>query len=520
MKTQTFLLLTVISLLFIRCSNELPDTDAIFDDEIALSKRIELALDKNYLADLGVDEENAALIRSFYVARKFKPLWANDSVLLETGIKLEGIVSHPNCIGIPTSRWKSTVASQKELIAKELLLTAQLGYTYNDLHNGILDTATSAMKPLKWVNTTNWERHLDTVTNWGVCFAKWGPAHPDYQRLAIGLFDYTYNRSFSATTFEIVNIKDDSAKCYEQARLALIDKGYLEKNQPDSIFIHALETFQEENGLKPDAVIGTYTRKSLEESAQAKIDRAILSLERWRWRSTFPDRYIWINIPEYMLRLYYNDSLLSEHRVVVGKMDTKTPQLESKITSIMSYPYWTVPYSITSKEMLPALKKNPGYMAKNHYKLFNKDTEVDPYSVNWSKIRENSFPYKVRQEPGTHNSLGIIKFEFSNPFGVYVHDTPSKGLFGTDIRSYSHGCIRCNLPDSLARFILRRDDQRITADSLDSMLFKEQHRSIRLKHSVPIKVDYITVTTDFDNKLIFHPDVYRRDEEYLKWFKK
>src|SRR3989338_5846421 len=88
---------------------------------------------------------------------------------------------------------------------------------------------------------------------------------------------------------------------------------------------------------------------------------------------------------------------------------------------------------------------------------------------------------RVRQEPGTWNSLGIIKFEFSNPFGVYVHDTPSKGLFGTDVRSYSHGCIRCNLPDSLARFILRRDNQRITTDSLDSMIYKVQHRSIRLK---------------------------------------
>ena len=96
-------------------------------------------------------------------------------------------------------------------------------------------------------------------------------------------------------------MKEDSARCYNLAKESLIDKGYLEKNAADTVFLNALETFQVDNGLKPDAVIGNYTRKALEESEQTKIDRAILSMERWRWREKFPERYIWINIPEYML---------------------------------------------------------------------------------------------------------------------------------------------------------------------------------------------------------------------------
>ncbi len=520
MKTHTLLLLTSIYLLLTACGSEIPATDPIFDDNTPLGKRIQLALDKSYLNELGIDNENAELITAFYKARSYKPLWANDSTLTDLGEKMDTILSKPNCIGIPNNRWKLTTKNQKELISKELILTAQLGFAANDLHNGLLDTAKHAMKPLAWSHQTKWDKQVDTVSNWGAWFAQMGDFRTDYKQLAVGLFDLAYNKSFSAQKFELPIMKEDSARCYELAKESLIDKGYLEKDAVDSVFLNALEAFQVDNGLKPDAVIGNYTRKALEESEQTKVDRVILSMERWRWRTKFPDRYIWINIPEYMLRLYYNDSLLSQHRVVVGKIDTRTPQLESKITSIISYPYWTVPYSITSKEILPALKRNPGYLAKNHYKLFKKDVEVDPYSVNWKKIPENTFPYKVRQEPGTWNSLGIIKFEFSNPFGVYVHDTPSKGLFGTDVRSYSHGCIRCNLPDSLARFILRRDDQRITCDSLDSMIYKEQHRSIRLKSSVPIKVDYITVAAGLDGKLVFHPDIYGRDAAYLTWFAK
>jgi L,D-transpeptidase YcbB len=520
MKTYRLLLPALILVLFVRCSAELPATDPIFDNKVALAKRIRLSFEKSYLKKLGIGEENAGRIESFYHSRNYKPLWANDSVLNEKGATMEKITRNPCCIGIPENRWETTSAKHREIIAKELLLTAQFGLAFNDLHNGLLDTATNALKPLDWQVPSGWEKQLDTVKNWGHWFAGFGSPHREYQRIARGLFAYGFDRTFSSKTFKLPDIVKDSANCYRVAKLSLIDKGYVTEDAPDSLFLGALETFQVENGLKPDAVIGKYTRRALEESQQTKVDRAILSLERWRWRAQSPDRFIWINIPEYMLRVYYNDTLQSEHRVVVGKFDTKTPQLESRIRQIVAYPYWNVPYSITSKEFLPAAKNNPGYFARNHLRLYKRDgEEVDPYSVNWKSIPKNTFPYKVRQDPGTFNSLGIIKFEFSNPYGVYVHDTPSKGLFGTDIRSYSHGCIRCNLPDSLARFMLRRDEQVMTPDSLDTFLARKEHRVISLRRPVSLKVDYITVTADASDKLTFHPDIYDWDAAYLKMFK-
>jgi L,D-transpeptidase YcbB len=517
-------LLPVLLALLAACGGKTKETSPLFDPNVPMSRRIEAALKEGYLQEIGCDKKAFAEVKAFYAGRGYKPLWTNDSLLNEKGGFFAGVLDNPGCIGIPENRWEKHIAKQKHLIAKELLITARLGSAIHDLKTGLLDTATKAMRPVAWTTPENFGslvKQTDTVSDWGSWFASLGAPHRDYRRLAKKLYDYAYGRSFSKKTFALPSIKEDSAKCYALARASLTDKGFLAANAGDSVFIAALETFQGENGLKPDGVIGTYTKKALEESAQAKIDRAILSLERWRWRKSFSPRYIWINIPEYSLRVYYNDTLYSQHNVVVGKSDTKTPQLRSRIRSIVSFPYWTVPFSITSKEFLPALKANPSYLARNHLKIFRKkDEEIDPSTVNWKKIPAKTFPYRVRQEPGYHNSLGIIKFEFSNPFGVYVHDTPSKSLFRNDIRSYSHGCIRCQMPDSLARFILRRDAQRlVTTDTLDSLLARKEHRSISLRHPVDIEVDYITVVAN-DKGLTFFPDIYGRDAAYLEWIYK
>eukprot|EP01041_Mallomonas_annulata_P041829 gene41829-65985_t len=162
--------------------------------------------------------------------------------------------------------------------------------------------------------------------------------------------------------------------------------------------------------------------------------------------------------------------------------------------------------------MLPDARRNPKYFARNHMKLYKKDVEIDPLTVNWKAIRDKTFPYKVIQQPGAHNSLGIIKFDFNNKFGVYFHDTPQKGLFNTVIRSYSHGCMRCENPIDLAKIILLKDENKVIPDSLDSILSRQINHPIRLKKRIPIYVTYRSVIVDNDNRLIFLRDIYQRDK--------
>jgi hypothetical protein len=185
-----------------------------------------------------------------------------------------------------------------------------------------------------------------------------------------------------------------------------------------------------------------------------------LPLDKLRKKGKYPEKYIHINLPEYTLKFFANDSLKSVHNLVIGTTDHQTPQLRSKVHTIVVYPYWNVPYSIASKEILPALQANKNYLTKNNYKIYRGENEVNPYSINWKKIKKNTFPYKVVQQPGPKNSLGIIKFEFHNNYSVYIHDTPSKSYFRSDVRSFSHGCMRCENPVELGKLLLTYDSIR------------------------------------------------------------
>lgn len=515
---------TVAFLFFlVGCTATIPDTDPVFDGTQPLNDRIKLALEEGLLTEMGYSEKFQAEIQRFYADRNYQPVWANDSTLEKTGILFSTIFKQPNAIGLPDTRLNKTIKKswKKELVVKELLLSAKLAQTKQDLHLGFMDTTINKTRPI--VACSN--KHLadliaskDTVTDLGAWFADMGPKNRYYRKTALALFYTVYCQTISEKSFDIPELKKDSINCVKQAKLALVEKGYLSKETDD--MEAAVMQFQTDHALKPDGVLGQYTRMLLGESKQHAIDRTMLSLERWRWRAAFPDRYVWVNIPEYVLRIYYNDTLYSEHRVVVGKPDHKTPQLTSKIRAVIAMPFWTQPQSIASKEFLPAIQSNSNYATRNHYKVYRGEQEVDPKSINWKKYSEKNFPFRIKQDPGDDNALGLVKFEFNNKFGVYIHDTPSKNFFNRDVRTYSHGCVRCDDPDSLAHIMLRWDPkQKITPDSLDTLIAHQAHTTIPLLKPITIQIDYITVTTNEKGFLLIHPDVYLRDETYLKWMK-
>jgi len=525
MNKPTWLLLFIIPLLFTNCGSETPETDPIFDRKIPIKKRIQLALEKELTTEIGFDQSFATQLTEFYKARDYRPLWTNDSMVSEKGELLQSLLKNQNAVGLPSTRLQTNERNKIEqhIVVKELEMTAQFSQLLNDLKVGIMDTSKNHMRPKLPCATPDLTlrlRQFDTVQQWGSWFASMGPELPDYRNLAKALFDRVYNKTVSNKSFKIPTFKEDSLKAHDQSKLALIEKGYLASSGSEEDYKTSLEKFQEDHALKPDALLGKYTCELLGESEQHQIERTVLSLERWRWRSKFPEKYIWINIPEYVLRLYINDTMYSEHRVVVGKPENTTPQLTSTIRSIVALPFWTQPQSIASKEFLPAQKANSNYAARNHYKVYRGGQEVDPKSINWKKYKENNMPFRITQDPGEDNALGLVKFEFNNKYGVYVHDTPSKSFFNKDVRAYSHGCVRCQMPDSLARYILYRDKrQKFLPDSLDSVISRKEHMVIPLHEPITVQIDYITVTATPEGKLCYRADVYKRDEEYLKWMK-
>lgn len=490
--------------------------------DIPLSEKIKKGLESDYLENLGFDEQAIEFLNNYYKAHNYQAIWVNDSSLTVLGNRLKKIMGNPEIIGLPKNR--NSHRESFNFIQDEFVITAALGKGIRDLKSGIIDFETKKQRPVHYTTTDS----LDLVTSFNVDsleqeFIQFGPSDSTYQVLAKGLIDLHKKYPIDTSSFELVSIKYDSLEAFSKAEKALLSKGYLKQGAHDSLqIVAALMTFQEENGLKPDGVIGKYTSKCLNESTARKVHRILVAMDKIRAHAPYPEKFIRINIPEYKLRFYVNDSLKSEHNLVTGSYENQTPELESKLRKIVVYPYWNVPYSISSKEILPAVQRNVGYLAKNNYKVYKNGEEIDPYSVNWKKIRQNAFPYKVIQQPGVRNSLGVIKFDFNNSHSVYFHDTPSKGLFGADVRAYSHGCMRTQNPVELGRQILfydsipnrKRND--ITPDSLDSLLTLEENYEILLKDKIPIFIEYISVVRSPEQKMIIMHDVYGRDEEYIK----
>ncbi len=494
--------------------------------KIPLREKIKRSMETEYLEVMGIDEKTGQFLTEFYGKDKFKPKWINDSTLTEKGQQLKKILSNKLQFGIPDSRYKSLKWKKTSFLQDEILITTTLAFLAKDIQSGFLHPDTLLVKTLEPISSAELSKIIrfdsDTMTV-EQQLVNLGPADTNYRQLADGLLEYCSHYPTDTNSFKVEPFKKDTLHAEENARASLFSKRYLASKDADSLtFVKALSQFQIHNGLKPDGVIGTYTAKALSESTVHKLLRTAVAMEKWRWKSKYPKKYIRINLPEFKLRLFTDDTLRSFNSIIVGKPETPTPELSSSIRQIVVFPYWVVPQSICNKEILPKVKNNVNYLARNDYKIFRKDVEVDPKTVNWSRYKD-AFPFRVRQEFGPKNSLGIIKFEFHNKYGVYVHDTPQRNLFSSDIRAFSHGCMRCQYPVQLAKTILMKDSIRgrrndIDTLKLDSLFALGENHRIDLRDPIPIFVEYKTVTVS-NKVLIFHPDIYGRDEKYLKLLK-
>lgn len=525
MKTYISPALAIIffTLILVGCG----DTDNSLEEKpfeqqaISASEKIKLALTPEYLGKLGVSTEDQAYLNDVYSQRNHQPFWMNDSTLTEVGEKLKMVFYSTEELGLPVGRHYSLPT--KNFVQDELSNTLVFAKVVNDLQNGVLNYETKKKKPVVNVPAYRLDSLIDfdSSNDLRPQFLKYATSDSNYVILGKGLIKWMDKYPMDEKTFEVKSIKFDTTEAIQLATEALMSKGYLDTDDDTSAMFVALKEFQVQNGLKPDGVIGKYTSIALNESSAHRRDRIILAMDKMRSKKTYPEKYIRINIPEYKLRFYINDSLKSDHNIVVGSNDNETPELTSKLNKIIAYPYWNVPYSISSEEILPAAKMNPNYFERHHYKIYKNGDSIDPLTVNWKSIHQTSFPFKVVQDPGRSNSLGIIKFNFPNSHSVYFHDTPSKSLFSADVRAYSHGCMRTQNPVDLATRILERDvvgrktNDVVIPDSLDSIMSRGENYTIKLLDPIPVFIEYVSVAR-IGEQMITHIDIYGRDEEYLE----
>lgn len=508
----------LILLLFLGCKIEELSLDEM---EISMHQKIEKSIDPSYLRPLNLRNEDINWLKETYIKNAHNPFWINDSLMTAEGLEISVLNRQTELLALPLNRYNFiNYHDTFTIFQKEQYTTLVLSYILNDLKIGVLDTVSKQLKlPTKVApeEFITFIQNKDKQISWEEYLFESVDIHPKFSATLRGINKFVKQYPLDTLSFSIQSMKEDSLLAYSLAKEALLSKGYIDSlTIPNAIFIEAIKSFQSQNGLKNDGIIGTYTAKALNESNQHKYERALLALEKWRWKEKMPAQYIWVNIPAYELNFYANDSLKRVHNVVVGANTTKTPVFNAQMKTIVSYPFWHIPYSIASTEILYGAKKDTNYFEKKGYKIFRDGAQINPKTVDWSVVNETNFRYRVRQDGGNSNSLGLVKMLFPNEHSVYIHDTPSKRFFANDIRAYSHGCIRCENPKELAKFILECDNNKYTADSLDALINRKQMQHIALRKPFEVFIDYISVGTNNQNHLKFYIDIYNKDEEWLK----
>jgi murein L,D-transpeptidase YcbB/YkuD len=270
----------------------------------------------------------------------------------------------------------------------------------------------------------------------------------------------------------------------------------------------AISRFQLRHGLTADGRVGAETFAALNVTAAARATQIEVNLRRWQAAPELGPTYIRVNTAAQTLELVKAGALALRMPVIVGDRRHPTPEFVAHATGVLFNPPWNVPTSIVAKEIVPRLRRDPGYLARENIRILGRD--ADPYGqgIDWKRFTAKAGLPRLRQDPGPRNALGLIKFDVPNPHDVYLHDTPGKALFAKSVRAFSHGCIRVSQPRELALALL---GEGWTMAMIDEATEAGTTRRVPLASDVPVHVAYFTAFIGPDGTVAFRQDIYGRD---------
>jgi murein L,D-transpeptidase YcbB/YkuD len=454
-----------------------------------------------------------AQIKLFYQNRKFAYAWFEGGRLIEQAGNLLVRVRHLKDDGIYEETPYQTVVDSLlngQLLQSqhkagnpnlELMLTAQY-FAFSKLAwEGMNSSASAATKWYLPRKRVSYNSYLDSILKFpSPQFAATEPVYRQYELLKAYLKRY---RQLSSIDKWQPITKNQNPLVFSLAvrkRLYKLGdyKGDTLKTTNTKEISGALKHFQDRHGLVQTGLLDNATLSELNVPLTKRIQQILVNMERSRWLPvSLSGDYLAVNIPEYRLHVYHADSLLWSCNVVVGKTTNPTTVFYGEIKYVVFSPYWNIPNSIVRNEVLPGIKKNANYLAVHNMEITG---------------QANGLPV-IRQKPGPQNSLGRVKFLFPNNYNIYLHDTPSKSLFGENSRSFSHGCIRVSEPEKLAAFLLK--DMNWNAEKIRKAMFTGKERTVTVDQKTPVFIAYFTAFTSRDGSLNFRKDIYHRDQNLL-----
>jgi len=529
MKNKLTLLISLLFLahLFTKCSS-----GAEFNkNELNSDKKIDqiiTTVDENTIDSLNIDKFSKDWAIKLYSSINNRSIWIKDGQITDSIAAFFEYLNSDIALNLPIS-YLSTMpfAPTDQLVKKEITSilrcaeflslkdTTLINYSENTLNNLSLVSQKRFLDFLeKKEDSDSWISHLIKYKEKNQRLIQ--------MHFALNQFTSTYGIENNINEKLYLKIPKDSLAFVFIAQ-QLHNRNFITDTLMDTISLKEnLRSFQLLNGLNTDAKLGKNTMEALSETNYSRYLKGIISLDKMR---NFPDsliggKLIVINIPSYLLHLYVNNEVINTSKVIIGTQRNQTPLFTSSMKYIVVSPYWNVPYSIASREILPHLKKDVSYLKRNRYSIIDRDKNLlVPDSIDWLKYSSRNFPFFVRQEPGPSNSLGLVKLLFPNENSIYIHDTPSKHLFARDERTFSHGCVRTESPFKLVHDILSSENHKYI-DSVDVLKERAKETYLILSDKFPVTIVYHTTgINDSTHQVQFFKDVYRKETDLYKLFR-
>lgn len=503
---------------------------------------------RNYKNLFATQEYWTAVVESFYKERDFRLAWIKNGKVRPEVYDLIQSIALAELKGLSTNKYNivqiyssikkinSSARYYLKFPSSFVNLDVVLTYTYLEYAQDLLSGSLNPNKFDILLETHPRSHDLVTLLNYALengniqqSLQELEPDHEQYGRLKNKLLDLLKMRqndnypSLSYVPFlseNDTNINVLKVKKYLQRTgdLANGSKEYYESPVFDEELIVGVKLFQFRHGLKPDGKLDQETLAHMNMLLDQKIDKIRINMERIRWLpADLGDRYIIVNIPDYSLGYYENDSLKMKMKVIVGDIENYTPVLKDTLKYIVFNPRWNIPATIASDKMLKNLKAETGYYNNSNYSFFktsytNGDT-ISTDSIEWGQITPENFPFYAVQDAGPDNALGRVKFIFPNNEAIYLHDTPNDSLFLKRERDLSHGCVRLEKPFELAEIILK--DQGINAEDISKTVISNKTDTVYLEKPVMVHFVYHTAWVDDMGNIHYRDDVYGLDKRSI-----
>lgn len=541
--------LVLVIIVFFACNSNTKNSDTIVETPAEMQQKA-ADLIKEYLAKASADSGRSIdssfllhqprLSHSVYEKQSYVPIWSKEEKWLPQGDSMFFFIKDSKLFGLfPEDYHFEQLKNIRERISADslskgdrrdallwskadIMLTDAFFQVVKDIKLGRLPNDSVTLRKDTLLTDEFYQQQLQLLQQIGTMSEiakKLEPSHSGYHRLKNSIPHFlgsAENKQYTLVPYP----EKDAVKFQRALQKRLYEGGYIafDSVAADSAQLaQAVKKFQQEKGITVDGRAGEGTVRMLNVNDKEKFVRIAISLDKYKQLpGQMPENYIWVNAAANNLELVVNGKVELSSKVITGKPKTRTPMLTSAINSLITYPQWVPPPSIVSKEILPAVKKNPGYLQKKGFSLLDKDgNEVDPYTVDWTKY-SRGVPYRIVQGSGDANALGIMKFVFDNKYSVYLHDTNQRYLFANAMRSLSHGCVRVQQWQDLAFWILRNDSGNPAGassriDSVKTWLQNKQKRNIPLRNKVPVFIRYITCE-GMDGRVVFYDDVYGDDK--------